>query len=297
MPGPRFVPAKPPGELRDQLSAKQAAPFAFDDEFNHRAYRVVPCGDALIGYVRVPVRDDHETKIVIDDGKRVRSIVTDESHDFQRLVPSPSGKRFLIFNRKTGDYPTLKGGHVIEVDLATLAMQVVITGTTGRTGSFLANEDHLPEVSSVDYLGDDDTVVAAFGARSQRLVLLRRDPRSGRFEEVSRLTVGTSEDLLVTTGDLVLTNSAKKIGLYRRDGDRLVKWTALDKPRDAGVLVAHPPDHRREIYLEGEAKAYLLDLTVNRVPATVARAAAKPSSAKPRPKPTPARKRTAKTRR
>jgi hypothetical protein len=243
------------------LTRAQAAIFKVEDEYEFDRSRVVPLADALIQYNYNWVADP-PPKVIVHDRKQTRELTLDEGHDFRVLVPSPSGQRFVIFSDKGGDgWPAIPGGHAVEVARADLRTQVVITGTTGRTGGFLdpASFEDLPELDAIDYLGDDDTMVAVMGrTRANHLLLLRRDPASGEFAEVSRLKITKTETDLATTGHIVVTHGGKNIALYAVDGDRLIAMGTIDKPAKAGRLFSYPSDQRREIWFDDDGESYRL---------------------------------------
>jgi hypothetical protein len=190
--------------------------------------------------------------IVYRDGKTSKFPLVPK-HDFKELVPSPSGRRFLVFSTKgpAQENPNneVGGGHAVEVDAETLQASVAITGTTGRAGSFLGNNaDDVREVWKVDYV-DDDTLVASISETKSTvhsIVLLERGP-DGAFAEIDRTEMPKNGFLSKAAAGVIAVTSGNKLVVFGVAERKLVKLGSVDKPAKYGPVVAHPVDTREEL--------------------------------------------------
>lgn len=265
-----------------ELSPQEAEVFKYADEavkfVGTERLRPIRLGTGWIGYHYNPfgtpppeyaavLKHVAETWIIIyRDGKATTFPILPK-HDFEALIPAPSGERFLIFSKKgpTKDDPTAEvgGGHAVEVEAATLKATVAITGTTGRSGSFLgSNARDVRVVWAVDYV-DDDTLVASISENNSTvhsIVLLGRGA-DGAFAELDRTKAPAGGTILDCGAGVIAVNNNAKLVVFGVIERKLVKLGTVDKPAKFGPVVAHPPDTREELHFFDKANSKHYRLT------------------------------------
>jgi dipeptidyl aminopeptidase/acylaminoacyl peptidase len=208
-------------------------------------------GDALLG-VR---RDEYATatEVVVHGTGKTRTLELVSRDGFERLVASPSGKRFLIHTKKIGNAGGLGGarGHAIEVDLDDLATRVAITAI-----------EHLESESTLwaaDYVGDDDTLVASIGdGDANWLLLLERDPATELFGEIDN--VAGQAQFLATSGTVIAADAVgrKNLALFGVVDRRLVGLGRIDNPCPHGHAYTYRTAERAEIHVVDSEETYRL---------------------------------------
>lgn len=251
-----------------ELTSEQAEVFKYTDEAAKFAgtdrLRPVRLGSGFVGYHYNPfgtpppeyamLKHIAETWIIIYRDGKVTKFPLVPKHDFTELVPSPSGRRFIVFSKKgpSQEDPDREvgGGHAVEVDAETLQTSVAITGTTGRSGNFLgSNKADVRTVWAVDYV-DEDTLVASISENNSTehsIVLLERGP-DGTFAEVDRTKAPTNGTILRTGGGVISVNAGTKLAVFGVVAHQLVKLGTVAKPARYGPVVAHPVDAREELW-------------------------------------------------
>lgn len=258
-----FVQIPPPPTL--ELAPEEAEIFKSEDDKNvvgTERQRVVRLGDALIGFHYNPygkpppeyamLKHVAETYVIVHRGGQTRRLPLVPNHSFRKLLPSPSGRRFLVFNDK-GPLPDGKvviGGHVLEADVESLETSVALTGTTGRTAKTLGSTAaaDVMTLSDVDYAGDDDTLIASLTQhRVQSLVLFERDPATKAFVEVSRTEAPPESTTVRAGGKVIAVRAGPRLTVFGVVDHRLVELGAIDTPAAYGDVLAHPEDTRQEL--------------------------------------------------
>ncbi len=279
------------------LSPQEAKAFEYSDEAakvcGSERLQPIRLGSGLLGYHYNPFGTpppeyaavlEHvaETWIILyRDGKGAKFPLV-AKHDFKELVPSRSGRRFLVFSAKgpAQDDPdnAVGGGHAVEVDAETMKGSVAITGTTGRAGSFLgSNARDVRVVWGVDYV-DDDTLVTSISENNSTvhsIVLLERGP-DGAFVEIDRTKAPKDGFFPKAAAGVIAVSSGNKLVVFGVVERKLVKLGSIDKPAKYGPVVAHPVDAREELWFIDKAASKHYRLTYH----VALRAAKKPKKKK-----------------
>ncbi|MBE7452123.1 MAG: hypothetical protein HS111_25550 [Kofleriaceae bacterium] len=193
------------------------------------------------------------TRLLVSSGQGPRAFELRPGWKLRTIKPSPTGKAFLLYFDTKLERHAVGGGHVVEYPVDG-SPRVAVTGCEpGRESARLWD---------ADYVGDDDTMVARVGEGGRAyLLLLVRDPRSGRFEEVDNLpatgtSLATCDRVVATSGDE--RSGAQFFGVVDR---RLV---ALDGPADPvapGGIAAAFPAGARQIRFTSRGAEFALDVT------------------------------------
>ncbi len=271
-PALEFVPIDPPPRL--ELTPDELEVFKSEDDNNHYGtdrHRVIRMGDTLIGWHYNPygtpppeypmLKHVAETWVIVHGAGQTRRVPLVPKHEFRKLVPSPSGRRFLVVSDKgpVGDDKVAPGGHAIEVELDRLETSVAVTGTTGRTGGFMGSaSSDVQTVWAIDYAGDDDTLVASITQHKMlSLVLFERDPDTRRFVEVDRVKAPAHGTRLTTAGRVISVSAGKKLTVFGVTNHQLVKLGTVAKPAESGPVLAHPEDTREQlVFFDREGASY-----------------------------------------
>ncbi|MFN0249902.1 MAG: hypothetical protein ACKV2T_23665 [Kofleriaceae bacterium] len=271
-----------PSPATAEPSAKEAEVFAYADEAAKSVgtdlLRPVRLGTGLIGFHYNPfgtpppeyaavLKHVAETWIIIYRDGQVTRFPLIPKHEFAALIPNRAGDRFLVFSKKgpTKDDPTAEvgGGHAIEVDARTLQSSVAITGTLGRSVSFLgSNARDVLTVWAVDYV-DDDTLVASISEDNSTvhsIVVLGRGA-DGAFAEIDRTKAPTGGTILNAGAGVIAVNNNAKLVVFAVIERKLVKLGIVDKPAKFGRVVAHPMDSREELHFFDKASSKHYRLT------------------------------------
>jgi hypothetical protein len=259
------IAAAPPST---ELSPEEVEVFKYADEAAKAVgtdrLRPVRLGSGLVGYHYNPfgtpppeyamLKHIAEAWIIVyRDGKATKFPLVPK-HEFSAIIPSPSGRRFIVFSAKgpAQDDPDREvgGGHAVEVDAETLHASVAITGTIGRSGSFLGtNKTDVRTVWAVDYV-DADTLVASISENNSTehsIVLLERGAE-GAFAEIDRTKAPPNGTILRTGGGVIGVNAGAKLAVFGVVAHQLAKLGTVDKPAKYGPVVAHPVDTREELW-------------------------------------------------
>jgi hypothetical protein len=256
-----LVPTAPPPLV--ELTPEETEIFKSEDVNNHAgtmAHRVVRIGDALIGFHYNPngvpppqyamLKSVAETYVIVHRRGETRRLPLVPNHDFRKLIPSPSTKRFLVFNNKgpLPDGTVVIGGHVLEAELDSLETSVALTGTSGHIPQMLGSRA-TPDAMmlwDIDYGGDDDTLIALLTQRDARqLVLFERDPSTKKFIEVHRTRALPDSTGVVAAGGLVVTRVKGKLVAFAVVNHELAELGTVGVP--TGLALAHPEDTRQEL--------------------------------------------------
>jgi hypothetical protein len=246
-----------------ELTPEESEIFRSEDTQNlvgTSVHRVVRMGDALIGFHYNPngvpppeyamLQRVAETYVIVHRHGQTRRLPLVPNHDFRNLIPSPSGRRFLVFNNK-GPHPggeVVIGGHVLEADLESLETSVALTGTTGRTPQMLGSKASADAMTlwGVDYVGDDDTLIASLTQHgAQQLVLFERDPATRAFVEVNRTQAPPNSTGVVAAGGLIATRTPAGLTVLVVVDHRLAELGAVATP--VGSVLAYPEDTRQQL--------------------------------------------------
>lgn len=166
-------------------------------------------------------------------------------YTFRGIKPSPSGRRFLVRDDRKFE----GAGHAVEYAVGQ-EPAVAITSTEGS--GYAA-----PSLWDAVYVGNDDTLVATVGSgKDAALLLLERNPTTGRFEEVHN-TKGNATHL-AACGTVVAADGDKTITLYGVLDHQLVKLGAITKPTPYGLVRGFPAAAPTELHFGAREEHFRL---------------------------------------